>query len=584
MADELDTNAAPRKAPKPLTVLYLDVDDEITSAAARIRNAGADDVALVLPFGSRLATSRINFRLLAREARERGKKIEVISGDSSARALALAAGLAVHPSVASFEGRTAAGGGQGSATDGPGDGDGSTAGGAGAEAREGVGTGARAAAGIAGAAPASRTDPPRARSEADDAQTRVLAVPRRAPPNVPRVGPPRPPVRTGVAVGVLLALMVAILAGGLLALEYLPTATITLHPRSAPVGPVALEVQAREDVTEPDPATLAIPAQRFTFTLEVSDTFPATGTRVIEAKATGRVTFSNFDNGRGVVVPAGTIVRTDGNVEFATLAEITLPRAQQDFFPPFSTRPSVASVDVQAVLAGPDGNVGNNTIVDIPEAGRNLIVNNDQATSGGARDERPRVSPEDVAAATAAVEAALVAELDGQIAERTGVPAAVTLFPATRVLGEAEYSADPATIVGTEATEFTLGATAEGSALGVDPAPLAALARGQLADRVTPGWTIVPDSMSPDVGSPVVVGNVISYPVSVTGTQVRDVDERALVGQIAGLIVPEARARLDDYGDVEIEVWPDWVTTIPTRAERITITVGDPQPAATPSP
>ena len=50
------------------TIVYLDVDDEITSAAARVRSSGGGRVAVVLPYGSRVATSRINFRLLARDA------------------------------------------------------------------------------------------------------------------------------------------------------------------------------------------------------------------------------------------------------------------------------------------------------------------------------------------------------------------------------------------------------------------------------------------------------------------------------------------------------------------------------------
>ena len=108
MTDEPNVPPVPAPAapsPGPATLIYLDVDDEITSAAARIRLAAADRVAIVLPYGSRLATSRINFRLLAREAVERGKQIEVICADVSARALALAAGLPVHASVAAFEGR-----------------------------------------------------------------------------------------------------------------------------------------------------------------------------------------------------------------------------------------------------------------------------------------------------------------------------------------------------------------------------------------------------------------------------------------------------------------------------------------------
>jgi len=84
-------------------IVYLDVDDEITSAAARIRALEDERIALVLPLGSRLATSRINFRLLAREAEARGKRIEVITNDASARALAASAGLPTHVSVAAFE-------------------------------------------------------------------------------------------------------------------------------------------------------------------------------------------------------------------------------------------------------------------------------------------------------------------------------------------------------------------------------------------------------------------------------------------------------------------------------------------------
>jgi hypothetical protein len=49
-------------------ILYLDIDDEITSAAARVRAVEGGRVAVVLPYGSRVATSRINFRLLARDA------------------------------------------------------------------------------------------------------------------------------------------------------------------------------------------------------------------------------------------------------------------------------------------------------------------------------------------------------------------------------------------------------------------------------------------------------------------------------------------------------------------------------------
>ena len=78
-----------------MAIYYIDVDDEITSAAARIRDSGDVRIALVIQGGSRLATSRINFRLLAREARHRGRQLSIIAADASVRSLAQTADLPV---------------------------------------------------------------------------------------------------------------------------------------------------------------------------------------------------------------------------------------------------------------------------------------------------------------------------------------------------------------------------------------------------------------------------------------------------------------------------------------------------------
>jgi hypothetical protein len=547
----------PEPAPGPATLIYLDVDDEITSAAARIRLAAADRVAIVLPYGSRLATSRINFRLLAREAVERAKHIEIICADASARALALAAGLAVHPSVASFEGR---------ATE-P------------AATAQGGGAGSGATVGGSDAGTAATTAPPD-----DVTQTRVLATPRRGAPRVPIVGPPRPPIRTGVAIGVGLAVLVLVLVGGFLAAELLPSATIVLHPRSEVIGPLQLTVEAHPDATAVDQAALVIPAQRLTFDVSASQTFPATGQKTIESKATGNVTFSNFDTGGANRIDAGSIVRTSSGVAFQTLASVTLPNATIEF--PFTLVPSTSTVAVEAVEAGPGGNVGNNEITIVPKGeNKNLLkVTNKEATSGGESRQATEVSQADVDAAMAAIQAALISDLDTQLTAGTGVPAGFTTFPATHALGEATYTTDPSTLVGTEATEFSLDATAAGTVIGVDPSPISDLVRARLDSRVAEGWTLVESSIQPVVGTPTVAGEVVSYPVTISGTQIHDVDAAAMIALVKGLILVDARNRLADFGDVDIALWPDWVDRIPTRTDRITLTIGDPQPSAAPTP
>jgi hypothetical protein len=84
-------------------IVYLDVDDEITSAAARIRSSPGTKVALVVPYGSRIATSRMNFRLLSREALVSNRRLSVIAGDPASRALAASAGMPVFATVAEYE-------------------------------------------------------------------------------------------------------------------------------------------------------------------------------------------------------------------------------------------------------------------------------------------------------------------------------------------------------------------------------------------------------------------------------------------------------------------------------------------------
>lgn len=554
MAGETPPKAKPKARAKPTpgpepaaprSLVYLDVDDEITSAAARIRAAGSDRVALVLPYGSRLATSRINFRLLAREATERGKKIEIVCADASARALAQAAGLPVHPSVAAFEGR--------------------------APSTSVVGA-------DAGNAPAADPVP----SEDDETQTRILTVPRRSSPRVPIVGPPRPPMRPRVAVALGVAVLALVLIGGFVAVEVLPSATVVLHPRSEAIGPLQFTVEARTDVTAPDPAGLVIPALRITFDLQATDTFTATGTKNIETKATGNVTFSNFDTGRANQIPAGSMVRTPSGIEFLTLATVTLPNATIKF--PFTIAPSTSTVGIEAVAAGPGGNVGNNTITVIPKGeNRRLVqVTNEQATTGGERRQATEVSAKDVEAAKAAIEAVLATQLDGQLTAGTGVPAGITMFPETATVGDAQFAVDPATLVGTEATQFDLSATSQGAALGVDPTPIGPIAESRLDAKVKPGWTLVATATTRTIGTPTAIGEVVTYPVTITGEQVHDVDEAALAASIRGLVLAEARSKLDDYGDVEITLWPGWVTTVPTRADRITFSLGDPQPSPTP--
>ncbi len=550
----------------PVSV-YLDVDDEITSAVSRIRAATDERIALVLPYGSRLATSRINFRLLAREAEAQGRGLEIVAPDPAARALAAAAGLTVHPTVAAME---AAARGETATVAG------AVAGGADTAVSDDAPTvlfPALAATGEPSTSALRRGRKPRAVGLPGPAGS--VAIPSLGP-KVPVI-PPR-----AVAIG-LAVLLVAIIVAGAAAFTYLPTASITLTPETRTVGPLELTITADPTVIEPDVAALVVPARTFTYDVAATQMFPATGVRVEEGTASGRVTFQNCDTGGRIRIPSGSLVRTDSNVIFATTDTIMVDRAS--IFP-FACR--TEDVGVVALAPGPGANVGPNQITTIPEGYDPVVlsVTNQNATTGGKHDEFPVIKQEDVDAALVALNTALAADFDAKLADTSQVPDGTDLFLDTKSLGEATPSVDPASLVGNEQAEFELGLTAQGTVVGVNPAPLDDVADELIRGEVPSGFTLLESSIEIEPGTPIVDLSTVRYPVTVRARATRDVDIEALSAEIMGKPLHEARLVLDEVGTSTIEVWPDWVTTIPTRADRVSLTVGDSEasPSATGSP
>ena len=93
----------------------------------------------------------------------------------------------------------------------------------------------------------------------------------------------------------------------------------------------------------------------------------------------------------------------------------------------------------------------------------------------------------------------------------------------------------------------------------------------------------MPDSASVEVGEGSVVNGVIEFPVTATATQVRPLDAAALERSILGLPLAQAREVLAPYGEVVIEPWPDWVTSIPSLEQRVILTLGEPANEPVPS-
>jgi hypothetical protein len=564
-------------------IVYLDIDDEITSAAARIRTIDDARIVLVLPSGSRLATSRINFRLLAREAQSRSRQLSIVAPEGATRALAASAGLPAYASVMEMEAALE------EARPGAAESE--------AESEAGAETSAATSPTPAVADPNAAVVPPppakgrrAGRAKPADTSAAVVAEPqrRRAPqPDVPvaPVGVARPKERRTwpiVVIGLVALIAVVAAAAGYL---LLPSASIVVTPRLEPIGPLTFAVNADPRVTAPDPQTATVPAVVETFPLSASSDFPATGTKVTETKATGTVTFTSRNTASAVTIAAGTQVSTSSGIVFVTTKAVTIPKAV--FLPP---TPGTADAPITAVVKGTSGNVPQGAITRTSTRVQAQLVNtvdpvnNAQPTSGGKHTEIQVVSPADVDKALTELKKQLTAQLDEILANPSQILPEVTVFPQTKAMTAPTPDPNPATLVNQQIPSFTLSLSATGSVTTVDESIVRSVAQQRLLGNVKPDRDLVAGSTNVTVGPGKASAGTIAFPVTATATQVRHLDEGDLRGEIQGHSVDDARAILRDYGDVTIEVWPSWVTTIPTLDFRLALAIHAPAPLGSPGP
>jgi hypothetical protein len=589
-----------------MAIFYLDIDDEITSAAARIRGTQDLVVVLVLPAGSRIATSRINFRLLAREAQQRSRRLSIVAPDASARALAATAGLPAFASTMEYESSLAQPAGVGEEAAAP-----ATvpavgvavqppapapdAGPAVAQARrltpdELAARDVALAGGVAGGA--SGSTPSSASSVRDvnrDAGRLEMPEPHAT---AARLGPstglgpardqaatprPRRRRRTALLVGLLVVAFLGV-AGGAAAYLLLPSASIVLTIRSAPLAPVEFVVTADPAATALNATAGVVPALILDLPLSASGTFKATGKRVSETAATGSVQWSNRDFLHNYLIKKGSVVSTVAGTKFVTSEDVLLPQAQISGPcnpSPCTLTPSSRGVGITAANPGTDGNVAAGTIRQVPSSydPSAIKVTNPAPTTGGTHQEFPKVIQKDVTAALASLGKQLDAKLVAGAAAPAGLAAGSTAFPETATRGAATPTVDPTTLVDQEVAQFDLGVTATGAVVTVDQAPILALGEARLAAAVPADRDMVAGSALVTAGPGTVDGQRVRFGVTARAESAPRVDESALRTQLKGRSPTEARAILGAYGDATVTLWPGWATRIPTFDARVDLRV-----------
>jgi hypothetical protein len=520
-------------------VVYLEADDEITSVVRRVRDAETDRIIVVAPGRSRATSSAVALRLLARAGEEAGREVAIV-GDALTRSLAGEAGIAAYGTL--DDARRA-------------------------EPSPEPPTEARHAAihvvrGSEETAEAPIAVPTAAAIAADEATRAVPVQPRPAMPrSTSRAGGSRRPALAAAAAVVIVALVV-----GFAGATVLPGATVTIEPTTQAVGPVAYVI----DVAQPE---------RVDGTVRAEATVTATGAYDIERPASGTVTLFNWTF-FPVNVPAGTFVAA-GEQAFATQADVTVQRGRLTIDGRILA--GQADIAVEASVPGPTGNVeaGAIDVVVNPSVDAQLRgfpenperrVENAEPTSGGADESGTEITQDDVDAAVQALTADLRGRVDDALSEHADAVVAQPEAADPRLDGLED-------LVGTrDEPEATISGRLRWAAVVADPNEVIEAARQQLAEDasvVPSGHALLPESIDIEIGEASLAGDSMRVDVTARGESAAQFDGTEVAALVAGLSKEEAEAALAELGNATVELWPDWVTSVPTMGWRIEVRVAE---------
>jgi len=521
-------------------LIYLEADDEVTSVVRRLRETVGERVVLVAPGRSRATSSVVALRLLTRAAEENGRSLAVV-GDPLTRSLAAEAGMETYASVD--------------------------------DARNAVPAAVSVARPRGAAIHVVRGDrldetaalPPIASAQVDSAtETRQVPI----APERSRDGPSSRPRRTAwLTVGLALLALLSV-AGAVVAVVLLPSATIAITPASDRVGPIPFDVEI-------------LGAERLRGEVEASVSVTATGTYTDQRPATGVIVLFNW-NTVSVEVGAGTLVAA-GEQAFETAETVVVP--QGELTSDGRIQAGEAGVGVVAVASGPAANVPAQAIDTVlsqgtaarlrgfPNNAERLVANPD-ATSGGADESGTEITQADVDAAVAAAREALATA----VAEALGDDSDT---------GDALYADVPGTtgpafdglddLVGArDRSEAEITGRLAYDALTAGRAEIVRAAEERFAAEATvvpASHELVPGLTRIDIGAARVADGRLVVAVTASGASAPRLDRDDVVALVRGRSAEDARAALASLGAVTVELWPAWVQSVPDIDARIEVRI-----------
>lgn len=515
-------------------VIYIDVEDDITTIVGKIKASKEKIIALVPPSRVGVLQSAVNMRLLARTAEQANKRVVLISHNQSLVALAASAKIPVarnlqsKPELVEIPALKV-------------DDDDIIDGGA-------LPVGEHAA------SVASHDDPAVDAVIAESEKPKDRKKDKKKKTKVPNFSSFR---KKMALIGGGAAILVAFLVW---AIWFAPRATVVITAKTTAVT-VDRNVQLTLDgETDVDKGIIRAVKQEQKQDLTVD--FTATGKKDMGEKATGTVRFStNSIDNLGTTIAAGTEITSSSGAQYLTDSSVTI------------TLNNYRGVNV-GVTASAVGTKFNGATGSASGAPSGISASFVGATSGGTTREVTVVSDSDVVKATSLLEEKKADDLRAKLKSAFGSSSFVIDDSYTESRGDPT----PSIAVGSEANGIVkLTATITASMLAVEQTQLTTFFHASMEEEIAgKSNQKIYDDGSKDVKFTQFTNQNSNPAVRVTanGKIGPEINEDKVKEQVAGKRYGDIQASLesiDGVSDVDTKFWPFWVRTVPNDVKRITV-------------
>jgi hypothetical protein len=529
------------------TPLYLEVDEDITSAIDKLLKAKGDHVQVVVPKRSTLLTSLINLKLLKKAAADAKKDLVLVTTDRTAVNLAAQLQIAVADNLKSQPDVPAAPVPEPDGSD------------------EIVEEEAEAL---------SQTEDPRLRQEdGPEMKAVVTHKPVEGVPAAPvaeaagaRARSPKVPDFNRLQRRLLIGggAVAAILVFG--AVNFvIKTAHLTVYAKGAKIATnFAFTVDTK--VKESDIKHQILAGQQLSADRTLSETFTATGKKDVGTKASGTVTVTNYCFNPGTL-PAGTSFTSSNGLKFVSTQSVAVP--DKALSAGVCVNPPTAAVPVEASANGDNYNLAPTTY-SVNGYSQAQVKGTGDQMSGGTSKVVTVVSQADV---NKTKENALAKDKEdaGKDLAKQGND---ELYLLADSLAQKVNSVTPSPAVGEEANQATLTISLTDTELAVTKSDLAALLDAAQADQVGEANQVYDNGLN---NAKITVGNKpTEFSLSTDAYAGAKLEPAKLAKLVSGKKYGDAIDALTKQpgvDKVELSLWPFWVTRLPRIISHIKLEI-----------